>query len=60
MPRVKKLWRHKRYGKGWTGNYVEVKDSKGKYQRVFLLEKEKRETKQYGSFQAAVDKGWKQ
>lgn len=58
MPRIKKLWSHKLYGKGWTGYYDSGKKSD---ERIFLLVKEGRKKKhQYGSFQQAKDDSWRQ
>lgn len=59
MPRIKKSWSHARYGKDWIGTYAYVPEKSGTYQRVFLIQKEKRDTKQYGSPTQAQNAGWK-
>lgn len=56
MPRVKKLWKNKKYpGRQFEGNYI--RDRKG--ERVFELS-EGRRTITFESFQAAQEQGWRQ
>lgn len=55
MSKKKKVWSHKRYGKNWSGTYGREKKTN---ERVFLLIKEGRNTKGFGSHEAAKKSGW--